>query len=663
MDDHASVFPYLGQDMLNQQLVGITNVVQKCFPVGSQGFNQLAKYTKTLVQKREKWPEKIFSAWQHRKIPAYSEESITKCNTARVSQINLANQQRQRLQVAFTADITRLKKKVDDIHRKRDTSEEKYNEKALSSTAHLQLLGPRDLGERLRVTSELRSAYDSYRWTINRLETQERALYEDLRSLENEMIAIQTVSTHSNQKQFVLLKGNSLLGWLPGEEKYILIRQPKCPPKDEVFRHVSFEPESGLSNLPLSIYNLIIYADEIGATDDVLLNMLTSYLRKHKPTILDVLDTKKNSIAAIMEILSYHCSTEPEKQAVLQNLKHFKRDSQETFASAVTRFESLYVFWLQLDTPHTVDNIKTLSYEVLRQITQYLLSPKCATAFGKWSIDTTRQGIAIDKDTIIRTVSQLEAYADLKLQTVRTLPGTLITTTLGLPIQPMENDINAHFVNPPKPVDIRPSARPSSTGRPRTPNNSSRNASSNRSNSGSRNTSASRSTSKTPRHPSAPRQQAPRSQSKSPRRDYQKDQRGRSPEKSANVHLAEMDPELECLQYYSRYSTSSNEQRKQSIPTIFRRALTPKTKAHLQTTYFFSTSGDSRFKDVRTKKNCLRCYGSTHKAADCKTYTDPCPWPCRKCLHLFHPTDKCKFFDSQGKSKPPSRSNSLSRQK
>ena len=112
-----------------------------------------------------------------------------------------------------------------------------------------------------------------------------------------------------------------------------------------------------------------------------------------------------------------------------------------------------------------------MSYEVLRQITQYLLSPKCATAFGKWTSDTIKLGGKIDKDIIIRTVSQLESYAELKLHSPRTLPGSLITTTLGLPVGTIEQTVNAHFVNPPKPVDLRSSPRSPSTGRPRTPSN------------------------------------------------------------------------------------------------------------------------------------------------------------------------------------------------
>ena len=118
------------------------------------------------------------------------------------------------------------------------------------------------------------------------------------------MAPIRTVSTQSNQKYLVVPKGNGIVGWLPGEDKYVPIQQAKVPAPDEVFRRISFEPESSLSNLPLSIFNLISFADEIGGTDAVLLSMIVLYLKKYKPTLLDSIDTKKRSIAAIMEILS-----------------------------------------------------------------------------------------------------------------------------------------------------------------------------------------------------------------------------------------------------------------------------------------------------------------------------------------------------------------------
>ena len=65
------------------------------------------------------------------------------------------------------------------------------------------------------------------------------------------------------------------------------------PPHEEIFPHISFEPETQMTNLPLSIFNLIHFGDSIGATDEILLTMLTIYLKKYKPTVLEALDTKK----------------------------------------------------------------------------------------------------------------------------------------------------------------------------------------------------------------------------------------------------------------------------------------------------------------------------------------------------------------------------------
>ena len=108
----------------------------------------------------------------------YCLETITKCNTARSSQTDFANDQRKRLKDAFLADIQRVKKKINDVHRKRDNSEEKYNETALGSTAQLQHLGPWQNNERVRIHAALCSSYDAYAWTVQRLATQEHSLGE-----------------------------------------------------------------------------------------------------------------------------------------------------------------------------------------------------------------------------------------------------------------------------------------------------------------------------------------------------------------------------------------------------------------------------------------------------------------------------------------------------
>ena len=97
MED-SSVFSYLGEDIMQTHLATIANSLQKCFAPGTSPFNSLAQYTKKLQQKGERWPEKILSTWQNRSVPVFSLDSITKCNTARVSQIEAANERRKKLQ-------------------------------------------------------------------------------------------------------------------------------------------------------------------------------------------------------------------------------------------------------------------------------------------------------------------------------------------------------------------------------------------------------------------------------------------------------------------------------------------------------------------------------------------------------------------------------------
>ena len=77
MEDHPPVFNYLGEEMMQQHLVDFTHSIQSCFEPGSLQYQKLAKYTEKVVQRREKWLEKIFQSWQNREVPVYSPETIS----------------------------------------------------------------------------------------------------------------------------------------------------------------------------------------------------------------------------------------------------------------------------------------------------------------------------------------------------------------------------------------------------------------------------------------------------------------------------------------------------------------------------------------------------------------------------------------------------------
>jgi hypothetical protein len=136
--------------------------------------------------------------------------------------------------------------------------------------------------EYAQLEAKINSAYDSCQNSLHRLSQNEHQLRQDLTAIERDFHPILLLSTQSNQKNLICPKQNSYLGWV--------FRLVSIDSKhEEIFRHISFEPETQMTNLPLSIFNLIHFGDSIGATDQIL---LTIYLNKYKPTVLNTLDTK-----------------------------------------------------------------------------------------------------------------------------------------------------------------------------------------------------------------------------------------------------------------------------------------------------------------------------------------------------------------------------------
>ena len=645
MED-PSVFSYIGEEILDQRLGAFAKTIQGCFATGSAEYNALTAQVTKLHSNQEKWPQKIFQKWQNRDQPAFKSEDISKINQSNTSRLDGVNESRKRNRDSLKSDIARYKKKLDDILVQRDKQDDQYNTAEIVSRTQSLLL-PND---QARIHADLTTAHGSYMYAITRLMRQETTVRQAISDLEEDFIEIQLLSTQGIQKYLIVTKHLKQLGWLPSEDDYVMIQNPKPPPCEEIFRRVSYEPQTKMTNLPLSIYNLIVMADEIGATDSALLSMITTYLKEHRPDILDVLDTKKQSLTAIMEILSFQCSTDLEKNTVLQKLKTFRREITESFAAAATRFESLYCFYLQLEKPSTTETIKLMSYQVLRQISQYLLSHKCSLAFGKWAAQQTNTGIEVTKESIIRVITQLENNPDLRLTHARNLPGSLITTTLNLPIgEPETETIMANYMNPTLPVNV-PHKVPT---RPSTPKPPSRTASGNpiRTASGNRPKTPPGNRPKTPPgiRPKTP--PTHRKSSPSPNR-AKPEERGRqvnrTPSINARTYSVDLDPQLEAVQFYSHWATSPNPVRKVPMPTIFRRPFTPNTAAHMKNTYFMPTSGAERFKDVRSLGNCLRCFGANHRANVCQTYTKPAPSPCKFCFHLFHDSSVCKYYNTDG---------------
>ena len=139
--------------------------------------------------------------------------------------------------------------------------------------------------EYVQLERRLDAQSQAYQTAYDRLMNHKIQIRDELRDLERDYVPIRYISNQSNVKGHIIKKQNHVLGWIPHEDRYLVIQNTSCPNETEILRHISWEPESQLSNLPLSIFNLIHYSDKIGATYEILLQMICVYLRKYKPSL------------------------------------------------------------------------------------------------------------------------------------------------------------------------------------------------------------------------------------------------------------------------------------------------------------------------------------------------------------------------------------------
>ena len=113
----------------------------------------------------------------------------------------------------------------------------------------------------------------------------------------------------------------------------------------------------------------------------------------------------------------------------------------------------MFVFYLQLEQPSEAEVIRMMSYNTIRSLSPYLLSPKCAHAFGTWVRENQMLGIVITKEEIIHYITDLEVHLEFKNTQPRQIPGHLISTTLNLPPGEAEIMLSARVATPtlPKP--------------------------------------------------------------------------------------------------------------------------------------------------------------------------------------------------------------------
>merc|ERR1711874_552424 len=129
---------------------------------------------------------------------------------------------------------------------------------------------------------------------------------------------------------------------------------------------------------------------------------------------MNTFEPKKHSLHALIYAIADQCSTAQEKTTVLKEMKSFYRREDESYAACLARFDSMYLFYLQLDRPQPPEELKHLSYRVIQSLTQFIISDKCSLVYASWKRIKRQKGITPTKEEIIGIIGELEENADLK---------------------------------------------------------------------------------------------------------------------------------------------------------------------------------------------------------------------------------------------------------
>ena len=76
-----------------------------------------------------------------------------------------------------------------------------------------------------------------------------------------------------------------------------------------------------------------------------------------------------------------YCQSNEEIAKVWSELEKFSRKPGTAFSEAISQFDSLNTHQAQLLKPVLQDELARLSLTTLRQVTPYLMSPRCAKAY------------------------------------------------------------------------------------------------------------------------------------------------------------------------------------------------------------------------------------------------------------------------------------------
>ena len=122
--------------------------------------------------------------------------------------------------------------------------------------------------------------------------------------------------------------------------------------------------------------------------------VLITFLTKYCPEFLDLVDPHTMSTRGFLESLSYDISTTQERAKALKALTDYERRPGQIFSAAVSNFETLFTFFIQLQNTVTVEETNRLNLNNLYSIAPHLISRKYWTVILDWNKEWVKFNIA-----------------------------------------------------------------------------------------------------------------------------------------------------------------------------------------------------------------------------------------------------------------------------
>ena len=663
----ATYYPYFGNALHQSEVIELYETLRDSGLLNDENKAKVTEKIKSTEDGKKTWRDVIIKGYTDRVIPEYTIDDVNHMNQLYTAEVTKTNREKARKVDEWRTIAKSAQTRIDDLAHltTKDALAVAETKSVMQAKIHVingyiaNARAVNDAATQAKFQQEVDMMECDLRMKIHECTLRTQEYQSQILRLENRKASVNQEidamvfisSPETINKNLVLHSHNTVKGWIPSAQKYTMLKNTKTPPDAEIFKNISFEPETNLTNLPLTVSKLIAYSELIGADDKCLLAIILQFMNKYKKELMNTFEPKKHSLHALIYAIADQCSTAQEKTTVLKEMKSFYRREDESYAACLARFDSMYLFYLQLDRPQPPEELKHLSYRVIQSLTQFIISDKCSLVYASWERIKRQKGITPTKEEIIGIIGELEENADLKPKSALRIAPQIIAGLLHLPseaTQHVETAVAKVSKNERKSRSknkndktIRsntasPSSRPGS--RPDSPYSSSQSNNSDRSNRSphsqqrsprtqsnsrsSQNPSRNRSSSRTPRG-NQYRKQSPRNYVEEWRREFYQLQ---FPPKSTSDKATADWPALK-KNFKDDYNLE--DYHKDGIPV----------------------KNSEKFKDVRSRNKCLRCYGD-HRANDCPEFTVRTPTPCQYCRYLYHPTELCHKYTDQGRTRP-----------